>query len=63
MKSKNPKKKIEKYIRPNAKCWCCKGLGIQYFSDRFDRDQGTTCPICQFWAKEQGKKLILPFQR
>lgn len=61
MKSKS--QKSDEYIRPNVKCWCCKGLGIQYFADSFDRDNGTPCPICQKWAKDQGKKLILPYTR
>lgn len=54
---------MNKLIKPRKNCKNCKGLGIQYFADSFDRENGTPCPFCEQYAKSKKGKLLLPYQR
>jgi len=56
-------KKDTKLIKPRKNCWNCHGLGLQYFADSFDHDNGSPCPACMQRAKRQGGKLLLPYTR
>lgn len=56
-------KRQTRYMKPTWNCYNCKGLGLQYFADSFDRDNGTPCPACKRRAKERGMKLLLPYTR
>lgn len=52
-----------KHLSARPSCQTCKGLGLEYFADSFDRDNGQPCPECTRWAKAQGAKLIHPYPR
>ena len=56
-------KKLLPLMRPPKNCPICKGLGVEYFADSFDKDNGKPCWKCEERAKKRGCKLLLPYQR
>lgn len=54
---------MAKYVKPNKDCTVCNGLGLEYFADSFDRDNGKPCWKCKQEAKTKKAKLVLPYTR
>ena len=54
---------MAKYMSPRKNCTICHGLGLEYFADSFDRDNGRPCWKCTKEAKAKKAKLILPYAR
>lgn len=54
---------MPKYFTPKKDCSVCHGLGLEYFADSFDRDNGSPCWKCKAEAKKQKARLVLPYTR
>lgn len=56
-------KKDKRIIFPRKNCSVCHGLGLEYFADSFDHDNGKTCWKCQEHARRFEATLVPCYTR